>query len=141
MNQETADLILEKLTSIESRFDGMETNINIMHNDISAMNVRINDIEMNSHGYQRLIDLETNTNKAISSINTKLDKNIRNTKINSINIDYIKQNVDIKNVREKSFWKDNWYCSTIAVPVLQLLASGVYAYTTPEHISISKKED
>lgn len=143
MNQDTATLILEELqcmradiSSMNNRMENMENRMENIENDITAMNVRVNNIET-TIAANNLDEV----NAKLDNINDKLDANIHNTKVNSLNVDYIKGKVDLGEYHKKSFWTDNWYCSSLAVPTIQLISSYIFTFANPPDASSYKKNE
>jgi uncharacterized coiled-coil protein SlyX len=70
--------------------------------------------------------------QTLETHSTQLADNKQTLDTHSNEITYIHRNVELGTCRKRSFWKDNWFMSTLTVPVIQLASSYVFAYATPD---------
>ncbi len=57
-----------------------------------------------------------NVKNKVKDIETKID-------LHHADVEYIRRNYELGTYRKRSFWKDNWYMSTLMIPIIQCFAS------------------
>ena len=99
---------------LDAKFDAQNA-----RNDVH--NAQITELYKILVGHKQTLDTHSTQ---LANIDQKMDTH-------SNEITYIHRNVELGTCRKRSFWKDNWFMSTLTVPVIQLVSSYVFAYSTP----------